>query len=276
MKTNGTCSLCRSTEIGNTFDSNNFSILFCNSCQNYFTQPFPRVPEYENLDFHANERSDQFQQLKYVNDLPDDWQRLIRFQVRLLVDKLKKDSNILEIGCGEGLLLYELGEQGFSNLEGIEPSKSAFARGTKKGLVIYNDYLENLSLLNQYDVIIMSHVLEHVEDPITYIKTLKKYLRPNGYLLLTQTNCEGWIPKLLGPGWYAWVPEQHFWHFTERGLTKILNPMGFEVRSVEYTSLVHAHNFLYWTTRIFKKSQDQFIILFQQQNLSVEQQHLGS
>lgn len=264
MNRNGTCRLCSSNKIKTTLHSTKFSICFCLDCENYFTDPPPVLPKYENLDFHASDDSDKLEKLTYANELPDDWKRLVTYQGRIVMESLSKDSNILEIGCGEGLLLYELQAQGFSNTEGIEPSKTAYSRALKKGLVVHNDYLENLSLENKYDLIIMSHVLEHVEDPVEYVKTLKKHLKPNGYLLLTQTNCEGLIPKRLGSAWYAWVPEQHFWHFTERGLKKILHPFGFEVMKVKYTSLVHNHSLLYWTTRVFQRSQDQFIVLFQQ------------
>ncbi|HEY0653543.1 MAG TPA: class I SAM-dependent methyltransferase [Chryseosolibacter sp.] len=261
MNRDETCPLCGSTNTRDTVNAENFAIVFCSNCENYFTNPPPVLPDYEKLDFHAHDDSNKLEKLTYADDLPNDWKRLIHKQVNILVETVGKEANLLEIGCGEGLLLYELRKAGFSKIEGIEPSRTAFLRAQKKGLSVYNDFLENLSLANKYDVIVMSHVLEHVEHPIEYVRSLKAHLKPDGFLLFTQTNCEGLIARRHGRSWYAWVPEQHFWHFTERGLKKILQPLGFTVCKCTYTSLVHDHSVLYWITRVLHKTQDQFVIL---------------
>ncbi|MFN9959624.1 MAG: hypothetical protein ACK55I_41590, partial [bacterium] len=53
------------------------------------------------------------------------------------------------------------------------------------------------------------------------INELKNRLHPNGFLLLTQTNFRGFMPTILKQNWYAWVPEEHFTHFSLKGLKYI-------------------------------------------------------
>jgi hypothetical protein len=57
--------------------------------------------------------------------------------------------------------------------------------------------------------------------------------------MLNQTNWLGVMPTLLRQNWYAWVPTEHFWHFTPHGISKIVEHLGWNVLEVEYSSLVH-------------------------------------
>ena len=56
---------------------------------------------------------------------------------------------------------------------------------------------------------------------------------------MVQTHWLGVMPQRYKEKWYAWVPEQHFWHFTPQGLEGIAGPLGLVREAVEYSSLVH-------------------------------------
>ena len=112
--------------------------------------------------------------------------------------KLKKNAEILEIGCGTGSNLNMLKSYGF--VSAIEPSEEAIHYLKKKDLTAVNfskgKCPEDLDFENKFDLICMFDVLEHIdEDSETLSKTIKS-LKNNGRLFIT-------VPA------YQWLWSQH-------------------------------------------------------------------
>lgn len=255
------CRLCASDKLSVVIRMNDFEIIECKTCNIAFTNPAPSIPDYENMDFHSKDDSTNLEKITKVEDLALDWQILIQEQVKMIKSNFSRNADVLEIGCGEGILLSELQNIKFRNLDGFEPSRTAAFRARKKGLNIYNEYFNHEKLSKKYDLIIMSHVFEHIELPKDFLKKIKNVLKPGGSILLTQTNYKGLIPKTQKGDWYAWVPEQHFWHFTPKGIKKLFLSMGFNFWKIRFSSLVHPHDKYYKIGKLFPTWQDQFIIL---------------
>lgn len=254
------CKICESKKINTFLRSESFKISICKNCHVAFTSPSPSLPDYENLDFHSKNNINNTDRLTSYSDLPFDWKCLIDLQVELISKYVSKSASILEIGCGEGILLESIRNKGFSNIEGIEPSFTAAARASKRGLLVHNTYFEPSIYNQKYDLVVMSHVLEHIENPIMFLGLINTILNPAGLLLLTQTNYKGLIPFFQRETWYAWVPDQHFWHFTPKNLKIIFQRTGFQSSSLYFSSLVHPHNFLYKAAKLIPSCQDQFIL----------------
>lgn len=237
-------------------------IKYCFSCEIAFTDPPPILPEYEIMDFHLNTKEDEkfHHILTEVNDLSADWKELIEIQISLITKYIPPKENILEIGCGEGILLGQLKTKSY-NLTGIEPSNNAAKRAKTRGLEIVQGSFPSVELNKSFNLVVMSQVFEHIKDLVPFIKEIKKII-PSGYLMLTQTNYKGLIPLVKKEKWYAWVPDQHYWHFTLNGLTKLLLKHNFEMIDYKYSSLVHPHNLLYKLAKLKSNWQDQFTVLY--------------
>ncbi|MHA6249237.1 class I SAM-dependent methyltransferase [Pontibacter sp. CAU 1760] len=258
------CINCNSTKFNIVIDSNDYKILGCKGCSLGVTYPAPVLPDYAAMDFHSKDNDANDTMLTTFEQLPHDWKVLLKKQIGIINSNFEPSIKVLEIGCGEGILLNELQKEGYSNVTGIEPSKFAAARAAKRGLHVLNDMFENLDLKREYDLVILSHVLEHMPDPKKFISDLSKILKPSGGVLLTQTNYKGLFPSLKKANWYAWVPEQHYWHFTPKSLDLMFSE--FTSQQTTYCSLVHPINFLYKFTfkvsKIIPSLQDQTISLY--------------
>jgi SAM-dependent methyltransferase len=258
------CKFCGGS-ITNHLKADGFNIKKCNNCEIAFTTPPPALPDYEALDFHSGHIAEATQSLKVLAALPLEWQNLILTQVSLLKTNLAPGAKVLEIGCGEGLLLEEIRKTGLA-VKGIEPSKEASKRAMQRNIEVTEGYFSKAAFAEKFDAVVLSHVLEHVEDPGKIIADITAVLNPGGFLLLTQTNYKGTLPRLLKAGWYAWVPEQHYWHFSTGGLTAWLKSKGFRKVSTTYQPLVHPHSIKYRMVGILntvlKPLNDQFTILY--------------
>ncbi|MFQ3664403.1 MAG: class I SAM-dependent methyltransferase, partial [Chloroflexaceae bacterium] len=166
-------------------------------------------------------------------ELPPQWRYSLQLQVDRLMKVLPPGARVLEIGCGEGLLLDELRRRGL-RVTGIEPSIAASAAARSKGLDVHTGYFPGVPIEGPFDAVVMSHVLEHLSQPIETLVAIDRLLN-GGYVLLIQTNWRGLIPRICGRRWYAWVPDQHFWHFTPRGLMQLFQPLGWRTRAIDYS-----------------------------------------
>jgi 2-polyprenyl-3-methyl-5-hydroxy-6-metoxy-1,4-benzoquinol methylase len=111
---------------------------------------------------------------------------LFRF-ARPVIQKL---SSHLDIGCSSGLLLERFKEAYHCKPTGIEPGEAHRARACEKGLQVFAS-LEELQgqTDGKFDLVSMSHVLEHMPDPVGYLVHLRQtLLDPNGWILLEVPN----------------------------------------------------------------------------------------
>jgi len=106
----------------------------------------------------------------------------------------KKDVQILDIGCGSGLLItLPLGELGY-NILGIDVDNSSIEFAKKNNVFEKVNFevntIENIN--DKYDIILTCEILEHLENPIEFLNKLGSKLKDNGIVILTTPNGYGW------------------------------------------------------------------------------------
>jgi 2-polyprenyl-3-methyl-5-hydroxy-6-metoxy-1,4-benzoquinol methylase len=148
-------------------------------------------------------------------------------------DSKDKTQPVCDIGCGKGLILSYLRRMGRENLVGIESSetrarltKEAFGIETLVGNFEDSKVVEVLQKKAPFSLFLSSHVLEHVYEPETFVRTAEALQKDGDYLLLNVPN--GFKESVIGT--VFWLPHLHT--FTEHALEALLNRCGYEV--VEY------------------------------------------
>ena len=107
---------------------------------------------------------------------------------------LAGDPRVLDIGCGFGQVLTALRDRGLTRLAGIDIEPEAVAHGRSLGHHVRQcsiaDFLADPG--GTWDVVVMSHVLEHLEKPaiIPTLARLRDILAPGGVLLLAVPNAQ--------------------------------------------------------------------------------------
>jgi SAM-dependent methyltransferase len=233
------CPLCNSRQVKQIINQPSWQIWSCKTCTNAWTLPSPSEINYEEADFHGETVGNKnFVTLNSFDDLSTNQQICIKKQIYLLTQHLYPGAKILEIGCGEGIFLEELSKSGFL-VKGLEPSLTASERAKQKGLDVIQGYFPHPKINENFDAVVMSHVLEHTLKPLEVLQEIAK-IAPKGILFLIQTHYKGLYPRLAHDKWY-WAHEQHYWHFTPNGIIRIASELSpnihFQKIACEFSSL---------------------------------------
>lgn len=136
-----------------------------------------------------------------------------------------KNIKILDIGCANGGLLKELKNLGYNNLVGIDPSPICVENTINLvGCNAYTSSFYNNAENNQFDLIILTHVLEHVLDLNEIFSTIKNLIKPNGFLYIECPDANSYYKFIHSP--FQEFNTEHINHFTEisfDNLTKLNN-----------------------------------------------------
>jgi len=104
-------------------------------------------------------------------------------------------------------------------VRGLEPDAQAVSVARAHGLDVIEGTVESsLRDRDAYDVITMSHVIEHVVDPAQVLTVVRDALRPGGTLLLITPNAGSLGHRRFGASWYHLDPPRHLQLFTVANL----------------------------------------------------------
>lgn len=161
----------------------------------------------------------------------------------------KKNSSILDIGCGMGHFMYYLKHRGYTNIKGIDigPEQIDFCKKNNINAGLVTDTVDYLKgHINDYDCIVMNDVIEHLrkEEIIPILIALLGSVRPGGTLIVRTLN----MAALYGP-YCRHIDFTHETGFTEKSLEQVLEASGFhniEIRGNRIRFGLKPKRFLRW------------------------------
>lgn len=186
---------------------------------------------------------------------------------------LKDGDTILDIGCGNGYYLYLLKSLGLRlTLVGVDNDENALrsARqvlGNERIKIVKGD-ANKLPFKNEiFDKVLISEVIEHVDDEKRVLSEIFRVLKPKGIMVLTTCNIDYplfWDPinwllqRFLGThiksGFWAGIWNQHIRLYKMDHLKKILINGGFsvdEIKSLTYWCIPFNHHLVNFMARLF-------------------------
>lgn len=116
----------------------------------------------------------------------------------------------LDVGCGDGTLILALSELGWK-VDGVEwdPAAAEIAR-TVTGHQIWTGDFQHASLpLASYELVVFSHVFEHLPDPEAALRRVRELLVPGGRAVIIVPNPESLGARLFGDAWFGWEIPRH-------------------------------------------------------------------
>ena len=233
-----TCPICQSESI--SFEKNyryshdyfsNMSRVSCFECGLHFANPMPEesaINDY-NSNYHdsAHGGSDRnIKQQAFFSGLAKTRLDFIKKNVYL---KRQNAYNILEIGPGPGAFVKVWMESySKSTYSVIESDKSCYNDLKRLGVKIIENEIENVN--ENYDFIIISHVLEHVKNPNDFLTPFIKQLKKGGYLFV-EVPCMDWRHKN--------IDEPHLLFFDKKAMSVLLKKLNLKIKKQAYYGIPH-------------------------------------
>ncbi len=144
---------------------------------------------------------------------------IAKIRITEILEYKPNAKSILEVGCGFGDTLLEAKKKGFKEVAGLEFSKKTVLVCKQKGLKVYSTLPHK-----KYDVIAMYSLMEHLPNPLKFLKKIKPLLAKGGIIIIR-------VPEMSVKGpWLSLL--DHFWHFTKKSLNKIIEETGLKVIDV--------------------------------------------
>ena len=236
------CPICNSNDTSTIIQSQDysltqsvFSIVHCNKCTARFTYPIPSQEEIGQY----------YKFVEYIShtDVKEGWMNSLYHKVRTRTLAQKTQwvqslftgykGHLLDIGAGTGAFVHAMQKKGW-NVKGLEPDENTRAKALEN-YQIHLDASDTLYTLpvNQYDVITMWHVLEHVHDLKPYLTQCLKSLKHNGRLIIAVPNYTSLDAKYYNKFWAAYDLPRHLYHFSPKSMSILLNEIGFEIVSLK-------------------------------------------
>jgi SAM-dependent methyltransferase len=143
---------------------------------------------------------------------------MIRKFIERAARETKKSSNVLDAGAGEGSWRYLFGHTDYKTQDNCV--------GEKHWDYTHLDFNCDITKIpcksSEFDVIILTEVLEHLPEPYLAVKELNRILKRKGKLYLT-------VPQ----GWAEHEAPYDFYRYTQYGLKYLLEKAGFKIEKVE-------------------------------------------
>lgn len=164
--------------------------------------------------------------------------RIMRYH-DFFLERVEPGERVLDVGCGKGELAYDLAERGGANVTGIDLNawSLGFARDRFRSPRL--EFVEADALEwtphGSYDVVVLSNVLEHIEDRVEFLRRLRELARPSRFLIRVPVLERDWLVGLrrdLGLPYYG--DPTHETEYSEEQLERELAAAGLELNELQH------------------------------------------
>jgi len=231
-------------------EGQDFKISHCLACDTSFAWPhlvedriydyiysqMKIVPGYNRYAIYAEEVVNCETPLDYLANKEANY-----FAIREIVTKNRdKTIKILEVGSGLGYLTYAIKQQGY-NIIGLDISSDAIRKAKRQ----FGDYyvcsdVYSFSSNNpgEFDMVIITEVIEHVSDPKTFCKMLVNLLKVGGKLVATTPNKSAFPRE---ENWATELPPIHLTWFSETSFKSIARQLNLTLSFFDYSAFNKKH-----------------------------------
>lgn len=141
-------------------------------------------------------------------------------------------NRLLDVGCGSGQLLEVYRTLGW-HVCGIEISPDACAACRAQGLQVHQGTVFDAPFSGrQFDMILLSHVIEHVPDPVAVLTRVAEFLAPNGKVIVSTPNMRGIGFSIYGSCWFPLDAPRHLFLFDPDTIRLLAERAGLTVAHV--------------------------------------------
>jgi SAM-dependent methyltransferase len=214
------CRVCQHDQFVPVIDREYPRHLICKNCGFTFMESIKSLQEYYEEDYW-----DSFHGIKGIQDLDKvDVPSRSKGILKAIWPYLKDGASCLEIGAGFGFTLNYLRKLAAISVFGLEPSKDGCKNMEHNQIPCLQGSLEQFKTDQKFDIIILSHVFEHFQDPELAVDMIRDLVAKDGVVYIE-------VPNLLQPEFYKnlkfWFSKEHFFYYSSDKLNYFLQKAGY-------------------------------------------------
>ncbi|HAO79534.1 MAG TPA: hypothetical protein DCQ92_11275, partial [Verrucomicrobia subdivision 3 bacterium] len=222
-----TCHVCKGARFYYLFSISDYRVVRCDDCGLMFLNPQPSDDELTRI-YDANYflGSDTETGRQAVSEIKQATARLYLAETRRYSGL--QYGRLLEIGCGDGDFLVAAEDEGWL-VTGVEYSPTAcekVRRRLKNGQVHSGELAQAQFPAEQYDLCVLSDVIEHIRDPLVFLREIHRVLKPGGTLFVATPSIDSWSARFMKQKWMEFKTE-HLTYFDRQTLQTALAKSGF-------------------------------------------------
>src|SRR6267378_4449895 len=143
-------------------------------------------------------------------------------------------GDLLEIGCGYGYLLDEA-RSFFERRVGTDFSPEGAEIAGATGAEVFVGGIEQVPSEAKFDCVIGTQLIEHVYEPLSFIKRLAGHTNPGGHIILATPDIGGVLRRAMGLRWPSFKAPEHVVYFDFQTLSSLMRQAGLQgVRRLPY------------------------------------------
>lgn len=149
---------------------------------------------------------------------------------------LSSQGHALDVGCGTGEFLIELRDRGW-RVVGQEVSTNAARTAIEAGLDVRTCGLDRCGFeAESFDLVTLWDVVEHLHDPLSVLREVRRILKPSGLLVLSSPDIQSLDSRLFAGWWHGLEIPRHLVLFGPETIARALKCAGFRIVERKYIS----------------------------------------
>jgi len=145
---------------------------------------------------------------------------------------IKDSDKVLDVGCGWGFFKSYIPN---SDYLGIEFSKESKQKCEERNIKVTSTLIEDMPKDNKFDVVVAFQVLEHIENPIGFVKSMRDVTKENGLIILSVPNVDSF--NSLQENNYLNYPPHHISWWSKDSLVYLAHQLDLEIVDFEFDKL---------------------------------------
>ena len=237
-----------------------FNFDQCKDCNLVFLNP--RVPEKDLGEYYTSYylpyRVEEAWG-KYAHFVEGSQKRIDKKRVATVnkFHPIKKESKILDVGCGKPTFLKAIQEKINCQLFGLDFSDEGWKYEPNRyaGINLLKGDIDDLDTTSKMDVITMWHYLEHDYRPQKNLRKLLKIAHPETRLIIEVPNFDSHTRKKFGKNWAGYHTPRHTGLYSPNNMKILLNNAGWKIEKIYAHGTLDPYT-LQWMSRMEKKGID--------------------
>ena len=213
-----------------------YSVVRCSTCGFYYL--YPRVIEGAMQEAYRQPSYYEGGACGYADTSYTAQESSLRATFKRLLhnlaDRRLTGGTLLEVGCGYGYLLDEARAY-FDRRVGTEFSLDGAEIARATGAEVFVGGVEQISAERKFDTVFAVQVIEHVYQPLAFVKQLINHTQPGGHIIIATPDIGGVLRKVMGRRWPSFKVPEHVGYFDFRTLSRLMEKAGLsDVRQLPY------------------------------------------